>query len=62
MMLAAILERGTAYCSFVRKCLFWSKRLYGEAGKGAFRTACASLLQIAGCQGQCKSKLGYTPA
>ncbi len=49
MMLAASLERGTACCSFVRKCLFWSKRLYGAAGKGAFRTAYARLLRIAGC-------------
>ncbi len=40
IILAANLEHGSTSCASVRKCLFWFKRLYGEAGKGAFRTAC----------------------
>ena len=32
---------------FVRKCLVWSKRLYGEAGKGALRVVPTRLLHTA---------------
>ena len=42
------LEHGSAPWSFVRKCFVWSKRLYGDMGKGALRVALTRLLYIAG--------------